>query len=87
MPDDPVSHCRDALTPGGRVLIVEMVLPEGDEAHPGKVLDLAMLALVGGRERTGEEYRELLADAGLELTRIVPTAPAVSVVEAARAGG
>ncbi|MHA6793087.1 methyltransferase [Pseudonocardia bannensis] len=81
-----LGHCRDALAPGGRVLIVEMVLPEGDEPHPGKLLDLAMLALVGGQERTGEEYRELLAGVGLEMTRIVPTASAVSVIEAVRAG-
>lgn len=80
-----LGHCRDAMAPGGRVLIVEMVLPEGDEPHPGKVLDLAMLALVGGRERTAQEYRDLLASAGLEMTRVVPTASAVSVVEAVRA--
>lgn len=62
-----------------------MVLPDGDEPHPGKLLDLAMLALVGGRERSVAEYRALLADIGLELARVVPTAAAVSVVEALRA--
>jgi hypothetical protein len=80
-----LGHCRDGLAEGGRVLIVEMVLPEGDEPHPGKVLDLAMLALVGGRERTAAEYAALLSGVGLRVTRVVPTASAVSVVEAVRA--
>jgi hypothetical protein len=50
-----------------------------------KVLDLAVLALVGGRERIAQEYRELLATAGLELARVLPTESAVSVVELVRA--
>lgn len=79
-----LGHCRDGLAEDGRVLIVEMVLPDGDEPHPGRLLDLAMLALVGGRERTAAEYATLLADAGLELVRVVPTGSAVSVVEARR---
>jgi O-methyltransferase domain len=77
-----LGNCRDAMTPAGRLLIVEMVLPPGDEPHPGKILDLAMLALVGGRERTADEYGRLLAQAGFRLERVVPTASPVSVVEA-----
>jgi len=75
-------HCREAMNPGGRVLIVEMVLPEGAEPHPGKMLDVVMLAVAGGRERTAAEYGELLGPAGLRVERVVPTASAVSVVEA-----
>jgi hypothetical protein len=78
-------NCRQAIeTMGskGRLLIVEFVLPPGDEPHPGKILDLVMLTVPGGLERSGEEYGALLAKAGLRLTRIVPTASAVSVVEA-----
>lgn len=75
-------HCRQAMNPGGRVLIVEMVLPDGAEPHPGKVLDVAMLAFAGGRERTAPEYAELLAPAGLRVERVVPTPSPVSVVEA-----
>jgi len=75
-------NCRAAMNSGGRVLIVEMVLPDGAEPHPGKMLDVVMLAVPGGRERTAGEYRELLAPAGLRVERIVPTASAVSVVEA-----
>ena len=79
-----LSNCREAMKPGGRVLIVEMVLPTGDAPHPGKLLDLAMLVMPGGQERTEEEYGTLLSKAGLRVTRVVPTASAVSVVEGMR---
>jgi hypothetical protein len=75
-------HCREAMNPGGRLLIVEMVLPDGAEPHPGKMLDVIMLAVPGGRERTADEYRELLAPAGFRVARVVPTDSPVSVVEA-----
>ncbi|HEY2831353.1 MAG TPA: methyltransferase [Sporichthyaceae bacterium] len=74
-------NCRDAMNPGGRILIVEMVLPPGAEPHPGKMLDLLMLSLAGGRERTAEEYAELVAPVGLRIERVVPTLSPVSVVE------
>jgi hypothetical protein len=75
-------NCRKAMKPDGRLLIVEMVLPSGDTPHPGKLLDMIMLAIPGGQERTEEEYRTLLSKAGFRLTRVVPTASAVSVIEA-----
>jgi hypothetical protein len=75
-------NCRKAMKPDGRLLIVEMVLPADDTPHPGKMLDMVMLAIPGGQERTEEEYRALLNKAGFRLTRVVPTASAVSVVEA-----
>ncbi len=77
-----LEHCRQAKAPGAKVLIVEMVVPPPNVAHPAKMLDLVMLAVPGGRERTVEEYRALLAKAGLTLTRVLPTASPVSVVEA-----
>lgn len=77
-----LGNCRHAMKPDGRLLIVEMVLPPGDTPHPGKLLDLAMLVMPGGQERTEEEYRHLLGRAGFQLTRVVPTASAVSIVEA-----
>ena len=74
---------RQAMAPGGRVLIVEPVIPPGNDPFPGKLLDLNMLVMTeGGRERTQEEYGALLERAGLRLSRIVPTPSAVSVVEA-----
>jgi predicted O-methyltransferase YrrM len=71
-----------AMTPGARLLVVENVLPAGDEPHPGRTLDLLMATLTHGRERTEEEYRRLLTRAGLRLRRVVPTASPVSVLEA-----
>lgn len=74
-------HCRAAMPPAGRVLVVESVIPPGDEPHPGKMLDVVMLAIPGGRERTADEYERLFAAAGLRIERIVPTASPVSVIE------
>jgi O-methyltransferase domain/Dimerisation domain len=80
-----LGNCRRAMNPSGRILVVEMVLPDGDTPHPGKIIDMGMLVAPGGQERTEEEYGTLLSKAGLRLTRVVPTESAVSVVEAALA--
>ena len=80
-----LGHCRRAIPADGRLLIVEMVLPEGDVPHPGKLLDMVMLTAPGGEERTPSQYSVLLDQAGFRMTRVVPTASLVSVVEAVRA--
>jgi O-methyltransferase domain/Dimerisation domain len=77
-----LGNCRRVIKPNGRLLIVEMVLPPGDTPHPGKVLDIVMLVFPGGQERTEAEYASLLGKAGFRLSRVVPTASAVSIVEA-----
>jgi ubiquinone/menaquinone biosynthesis C-methylase UbiE len=77
-----LGNCKKAMKPGSRLLIVEMVLPEGNVFHPGKMTDMIMLSIPGGQERTTTEYRELLAKAGFRLERVVPTNSAASVVEA-----
>jgi hypothetical protein len=77
-----LGNCRKAMKPGAKLLIVEMVLPTGDEPHPGKMLDMVMLVLPGGQERTPAQYGALLEKARFRMTRVVPTASAVSVVEA-----
>jgi len=77
-----LANCRSAMKPHGKILIIEMVIPEGNTPHPGKMLDMMMLLGPGGRERTEPEYRELLQKAGFSLARVVPTPSAVSVVEA-----
>jgi hypothetical protein len=64
------------------------VIPPGNGPFPGKLLDLNMLVMSeGGRERTPQEYAQLLESAGLQLHRIVPTPGPVSVVEAVEASG
>jgi SAM-dependent methyltransferase len=81
-----LTNCRRAMKPGGRLLLVEMVIPPGNDFHPGKLSDMIMLAFTpGGSERTADEYAALFAKAGLKLTRVVPTASPVSVVEAVSA--
>jgi hypothetical protein len=77
-----LDNCRRAMNPHGRLLLVEMVLPSGDTPHPGKMLDMVMLVTPGGQERTAAEYSALLDKAGFRLTRVVPTASPVSIVEA-----
>jgi hypothetical protein len=77
-----LGHCRAAMKPDARLLIVETVLPEGDTPHQGKVQDIVMLVLPGGQERTEAEYASLLGKARFRLNRVVPTASVVSVVEA-----
>jgi len=77
-----LGHCRRALNPGGKLLLIEMVLPSGNTPHPGKMLDMMMLVGPGGQERTEQEYARLLAQAGFRLTRVVPTGSAASVIEA-----
>ena len=69
----------------GRLLLVESVIPEGNEPSFGKLLDLAMMVIPGGEERTAAEYAKLYAAAGFRLTRIVPTAAEVSVIEGQKA--
>lgn len=77
-----LGHIRKGMKPTSKLLIVEMVLPHGDVMHPGKMLDMVMMVVVGGQERTAEEYAALLAKANLKMTSVTPTDSAVSIVEA-----
>jgi hypothetical protein len=74
-------NCRQSIAPGGRLLLIEAVVPAGDEPHFAKVLD-AVLMTMGGVERTEAEYADLLARAGFRLERVVPTMAPLSVLEA-----
>jgi ubiquinone/menaquinone biosynthesis C-methylase UbiE len=77
-----LANCRRAMSPRGRLLIVEAVVSAGDDPDPAKILDLAMLLVPGGQERTENEYRMLLEKSGFRLTRVVPTRTSASVIEA-----
>jgi hypothetical protein len=81
-----LGHCRKAIPPSGTLLLIEGVIPPGNDESFTKFLDLNMLLIPGGQERTEAEYRQLLASAGFRLTRIVPTRTEISVIEAAPAG-
>ncbi len=78
-------NIRANMPDDGRVLIVETVVPEGNEPHFSKIIDLEMLMAPGGMERTASEFEKLLADSGLKMTRIIPTKGMMSIVEAVKA--
>ena len=79
-----LKNCHRAMAENGKLLLVEMVVPPGNEMHFAKLLDINMLVMTGGCERTAAEYTELFAQAGFKLTRIVPTEGPASVIEAVR---
>ena len=68
-----LSHCRKGIRPGGRLLVVDQVVPAGNEPALSKIVDLEMLVLPGGMERTEKEFRELFAASGFRLERMIPT--------------
>ena len=73
---------RHAMPNDGKLLVDELTLPEGDAPAFGKWMDLHMLVLLNGRERTVGQYTELFHAAGLELARTIPTHTGQSIVEA-----
>ena len=75
-------NCHQAMSSDSKLLVVESVIPLGNDPFGGKFLDLVMLLIPGGKERTEDEYRTLFSKAGFELTRIVPTDTEVSIIEA-----
>jgi hypothetical protein len=79
-----LKNCQRALRgkPNGKLILLELVLPPGDQFSPSKLIDIEMLLMTGGRERTAQEFRELLAKAGFRMTQIVPTKSPYCVVEA-----
>jgi hypothetical protein len=77
-----LENCRKAINAEGKLLIIELVVPSGNDPHPSKMLDMEMLVIAGGQERTQQEYSRLLAKAGFLLKRVMPTSVAQSIVEA-----
>ena len=75
-------NCHDAMNKGDRLLLVEAVLRSDGEAPFAALSDLHMLVVAGGRERTEDEYRALLARAGFEVTRVAATGAPQSLIEA-----
>ncbi|MGH9329339.1 MAG: methyltransferase [Vicinamibacterales bacterium] len=74
-------NIRKAMRPGGRVILLESVLQPGNAPDFGKLIDIEMLLMPGGRERTEAEFASLFRRAGFELTRVVPTQSPLSVIE------
>ncbi len=75
-----LTNCRDAMNEKGKVLVVDNVIAPGNDPSWGKLLDIQML-IIGGRERTKQEFAALFAAARLKLTRVIPTKCSLSIVE------
>jgi hypothetical protein len=77
-------NCHRALSPAGTLLLVEMVIPPENQPSPAQAMDLNMMVLLGGRERTEDDYQRLFQAAGFRLERVIPTHSPFSVIEATR---
>jgi hypothetical protein len=78
-------NCRAAMPDGGRLLVVERLVRPANEPDPVKFADLMMLVMLGGRERTADDFRRMYAEAGFRLTEIVPTGSPYSIIQGAPA--
>ena len=75
-------HIRNQIPANGRLILVDCVVPETNEPHFSKFIDMNMLVMTGGKERTEKEFQELLSAAGFKLLRVIPTELPTSIVEA-----
>jgi hypothetical protein len=78
-------NCRHAMSDSAKLLLIERVIPPGNEPADGKLVDISMLVMTGGMERTESEYRALLEAAGLRMTEIIPTGVSASIIQSAPA--
>lgn len=77
-----LKNCHQAMTKNSKLLVVEVVIPLGNQPSVGKILDVNMLVMCpGGKERTEAEYRQLFKLAGFQMTRIIPTNSLASIIE------
>jgi hypothetical protein len=77
-----LSAVRRAAPPGARLLVIEILVPENSAPHFAKLLDITMLVLTGGRERTRKEYEILFAAAGFRLEQVIHTG-SIDILESA----
>ena len=76
-----LKNCHQQMNKSHRLLLVEKVIPPGNDPNAGKILDIQMMLYTGGLERTADEYVFLMNEAGFKLTEIVPTHGLSSVIE------
>ncbi len=79
-----LTNCHRAMKTESRLLVVEMVIAPGNGPSVAKLLDLEMLVITGGRERTEAEFNNLFVSSGFKLSRIIPTKESVCVIEGIR---
>lgn len=77
-----LSNVRNAISSDGTLFIFEYVLAGQNERHIGNIVDLWLLLMLGAKERTSDQYAELLSKAGFKLANVIPTACPVSIIEA-----
>ena len=77
-----LKNIRSQIPQNGRVIIVDAVVPEGDDSDFSKFFDLNMMVMTGGKERTAKEFDQLLSGAGFRFLRVIPTDLPTSIVEA-----
>lgn len=77
-----LENCRYAMNPGAKLLAVDAVIPPGNDPHVGKALDILMLLLLTGQERTRAEFERLFERAGFRITEVIPTPGRLSLIEA-----
>jgi hypothetical protein len=76
-----LQNCRKAMGEDGRVLVIDHVVTAGNRFDWGKLMDINMMVMLGSKERTKDEFRQLFARAGLRLKRVVRTASSLSILE------
>jgi len=76
-----LKNCRKQMPSKGKIILVDSVVPDTDEPHFSKFIDLNMLVMTGGKERTAKEFEELFAAAGFRLLRVIPTDLPTSIIE------
>lgn len=77
-----LTTCREAMPSDARLLVVNGVIPPGNDPHPGKTIDILIMPLLQGRERTLPEYTQLLTEAGFTVGRVIPLSPNATIIEA-----
>jgi hypothetical protein len=75
-------NCRRAMSDPAKLLLIERIIPPGNDPAVGKLVDISMLVMTGGMERTENEYRALLEAAGFRMQAIIPTGIGSSIIEA-----
>ena len=79
-----LTNCHKAMKPESKLLVVEMIVPPGNQPSMAKLLDLEMLVTTGGCERTEKEFKILLETSGFKLSRTIATKESIFVIEGIR---
>jgi hypothetical protein len=82
-----LKNCREAMAPNGKLFVIEAVIPPANQPFFHKFMDLNMLVMTGGRERTEAEYRALFEAAGFHLNRVITTPMELAILEGVQRTG